>query len=322
VLFRLRDFVVSRLTGERLARLETGDRELGAVRARLSAAAAAPSPAAGDVAAPIEAREIFVRFGGNAAVDDVSLIAHPGEIVGLMGPNGAGKTTLFDVLSGHLRPDHGVVLLEGDDVTRLRPEQRARRGLGRTFQQARLFDDLSLVEALEVAFECREPSEAVPSLLGLPPSRDAERRKADQAQELIELLGLGPYAERSVAELSTGTRRVAELAAVIGMGSRVVLLDEPTAGIAQREVEAFRPVLREVRDHLGATMIVIEHDLPLLLDVVDRLYVLVAGRIIAEGDPRALREDPAVIAAYLGTDERVVARSGRRRAKAKVKAAG
>src|SRR5205814_3995583 len=138
-------------------------------RARLAPRADAPATSGGAVALPLEARNVTVRFGGNVAVDDVSLHVRPGEVLGLIGPNGAGKTTLFDVLSGQLRPESGQVLLHGDEITWLRPEQRARLGLGRTFQQARLFDDLALVDALKVALERDEPSEVVPSLLALPP---------------------------------------------------------------------------------------------------------------------------------------------------------
>jgi ABC-type branched-subunit amino acid transport system ATPase component len=270
------------------------------------------TPAAVTHATPaaIEARDVVVRFGGIVAVDRVTMRAEPGRIVGIVGPNGAGKTTLFDVLSGHRRPDAGVVLLDGDDVTALRPERRARLGIGRTFQQARLFEGLRLLEAFELALERDEPSEIVPSMLGLPPSRDAERRKELRAHEIVELLGLGSYAAHYVFELSTGVRRIAELGCMVALGARVLLLDEPTAGIAQREVEAFRPRLLEIRDHLGATVVLIEHDLPLVMGLADHLYVLAAGGVIAEGDPQVLRHDPAVVAAYLGTDERVIRRSG------------
>ena len=303
VAFKARDWIVARLAGPEPV-------DLGERGARQRLPAAVPPPVPDGQPWPIEARDVVVRFGGNTAVDGVSLRAGHGEIVGLVGPNGAGKTTLFDVLSGQLRPDAGQVLLDGADVTGLRPERRAVLGLGRTFQQARLFDELLVVDVFKLARERSERSEVVPSLLGLPPSRQAERRKTLEADALVDLLGLGAYAHRHVVELSTGTRRLVELGCMVSLGARVLLLDEPTAGIAQREVEAFRPVLREIRDHLDATVVVIEHDIPTITDVADRLYVLAAGKVIAEGPPRLLREDPAVIAAYLGTDERVIARSG------------
>jgi ABC-type branched-subunit amino acid transport system ATPase component len=233
-----------------------------------------------------------------------------GEIVGLVGPNGAGKSTLFDVLSGHTRAQAGRVVLHGGDVTRLRPEQRARLGLGRTFQQARLFGQMTLHEALQVPLERVEPSELVPSVLGLGPSRRAETAKRQRAEEVLDLLGLTAFAGRRISELSTGVRRIAELGCLIALGADVLLLDEPTAGIAQREVEAFRPVLRRIRDHLGASVVIVEHDIPLIMSLVDRLYVMNVGQVLAEGPPLVLRDDPAVVAAYLGTDERVIARSG------------
>ncbi|MHB8669095.1 MAG: ABC transporter permease subunit [Acidimicrobiales bacterium] len=268
------------------------------------------SAASSHPGASLEAAGIVVRFGGKVVVEDVSLHALPGEIVGLVGPNGAGKTTFFDVLSGHLRPAAGRVLLHGADVTQLRPEQRARLGLGRTFQQARLFNDMMLLDAIKVALERDEPTELVPSLLGLGPSRHAERGKQLRAEDLVELLGLRRFTHLHVGELSTGTRRMAELGCMVALGASVVLLDEPTAGIAQREVEAFRPVLREIREHLGATMVVVEHDIPLMMGLVDRLYVLNVGKLLAEGPPQLLRNNEAVVAAYLGTDERVINRSG------------
>lgn len=249
---------------------------------------------------PLEVEHVVKRFGGLVAVADASLHARRGEIVGLVGPNGAGKTTLFEIISGAVRPDAGVVRFEGVDVSELRPEQRARLGLGRTFQQARLFPDLTLADAVKVALERGEPSELFPSLTGAPPSRAAERRKDRRAAEVLDQLGLSEWAPRPVSDLSTGLRRLAEIACAFAMGSSVMLLDEPTAGLAQREVEAFVPMLREVRASLDATMIVISHDVPMMVDLVDRLYVLDSGQVIATGDPHLLQSDPRVLAAYMG----------------------
>ncbi|MCU1463665.1 MAG: hypothetical protein JWO37_3740 [Acidimicrobiales bacterium] len=312
--FRLRDRLVALLTRQPIDRLRSSDRAEGAPRPRLRARATGngnlSEPPVTLAGLALEARDVVVQYGGNRAVDGVCVHANVGEVVALVGPNGAGKTTLFDVLSGQLRPDGGMVLLDGRDITHLRPHERALLGLGRTFQQARLFGDLTLVDALKVALEREDPAEVVPSLLGLPPARASERHKDLRAHELVDLLGLGPWAGRPVSELSTGTRRVAELGCMVALGARVLLLDEPMAGIAQREVEAFAPVLGEIRDHLGATLLLIDHDIPMVTTIADRIYVLATGRVIAEGEPAVVREDPVVVAAYLGTDERAIRRSG------------
>jgi ABC-type branched-subunit amino acid transport system ATPase component/ABC-type branched-subunit amino acid transport system permease subunit len=309
---RLRDVVARRLAGPPPA-------YDGATRPTLDAH---PREDAPTIEAAIDCNDIAVHFGGNTVLDRVGIRAARGEIVGLVGPNGAGKTTLFDVLSGQLRADTGRVRLGGTDITTLRPEQRATLGLARTFQQARLYPGLTVRECVAVALECTDRSEVVPSLLALPPSWTAERAKRNRADELVELMGLGKYADSLVAELSTGTRRLVEIATAIALEPRVVLLDEPTAGVAQREVEAFASVLVDVRAHLDATIVLIEHDLPLVTSVVDRMYVLAAGNVIAEGTPKKVSADPAVIAAYLGTDERVVARSDTRRARGRTRTAG
>ena len=257
----------------------------------------------------LEVRDVTVRYGGVLAVHEASLRLGHGEVIGLVGPNGAGKTTFFDVLSGQLAPDEGEILLGGADISGLRPEQRALLGISRTFQQAKLFGELTVVDAFKIALERDERSELVPSALALPPSWTAERRKELRADEIVDILGLGPFADRPVVQLSTGTRRLAELGCTIAMGAEVLLLDEPTAGIAQREVEAFVPAIREIRAHLGASMVIIDHDIPMISSIVDTLIVLSAGVVIASGHPDEVREDPHVVAAYLGTDDRAIRRS-------------
>lgn len=262
------------------------------------------------VAEPVlEARDITVRFGGRAALDRVSITAMPGEVVGLIGSNGAGKSTLMNVVSGFQRAD-GQVFLQGVDVTRLSADQRAKAGLGRAFQDARLFGDLTVTECVMVALEAQEASELVPSLIAFGPSRRAEDRKRAEAKELLAFLGLTRYGDSFVSSLSTGTRRIAELACLIALDAKVLLLDEPTAGIAQKEAEVFGPLLKRIQAELDATIVIIEHDMPLVMSVSDRIYCLGAGTVIAQGSPVEVADNPAVIASYLGTDERAIQRSG------------
>ncbi len=250
---------------------------------------------------------LCVRFGGITAVADVDFRADAGEVIGLIGTNGAGKSTLLNAIGGYV-PSAGVVSLLGEDISALPPHHRARAGLGRTFQAATLFPELTVRETVQLALEAREPSSFWGSLLWLPSIRPERRKRADAA-ELIDFLGLGRYADRFVAELSTGTRRIVELAAVLAVAPRVICLDEPTAGVAQREAEAFGPLIKRVQQELQATLIVVEHDLPLILSISDRVYALEAGAVIAQGPPNEVRNDPRVIASYLGTDERAIQRS-------------
>lgn len=251
---------------------------------------------------------VAVRFGGLTAVDGVDLQVGPGEIVGLIGSNGAGKSTFMNAVSG-LVPATGQIWVLDQRVDHLSPAARAAAGLGRSFQDAQLFSDLTVHESVMVALEAREASELIPSMLTLPPSRRAERRKAAVADDLIALLGLGRYARRYISDLSTGTRRIADLACLLALEPRMLLLDEPTAGVAQREAEAFGPLLRRIQRDLGASVLLVEHDIPMVMSLSDRVYCMGVGRVIAEGPPEHVRNDPAVIASYLGTDERAIARS-------------
>jgi ABC-type branched-subunit amino acid transport system ATPase component/ABC-type branched-subunit amino acid transport system permease subunit len=262
-----------------------------------------------DVEHVLRADSIAVRFGGLHALSDVSLNARPGEIVGLIGSNGAGKSTLMNVMSGYQHAS-GTIWMWDEEVTLLAPHERARLGVGRVFQDARLFGDLTVRETVKVALETHERSEFVPSLLGYPPARRLERARAVESEQYIDFLGLGRYADTFVSDLSTGTRRIVELCCLVARRSKLILLDEPTAGVAQRETEAFGPLIQRIKSDLGATIVIIEHDMPLVLSIADRVYCLDAGRVIAEGGPDAIRHDPRVIAAYLGTDERAISRSG------------
>lgn len=256
-----------------------------------------PAPPPGDDV-PLRADGVRVSYGGLVALDDVSIYAHRAEIVGIMGTNGAGKTTLFDVLSGRVRPVDGAVHLHGRDITRQPSHRRARLGLGRTFQQARLFDDLTVLDAVQIAVDGGGRSGGGnghhDDLTG------KVRGSRDSASATLHMVGLHEYRHRYAGELSTGTRRLVELACVTALGAEVLLLDEPTAGFTPAEVEEFVAVLRNLRDTTGATLVVIDHDVPMMSDLVERLYVLEAGRVIAEGSSAILKDDQRVVAAYLG----------------------
>jgi ABC-type branched-subunit amino acid transport system ATPase component len=181
--------------------------------------------------------------------------------------------------------------------------------LGRTFQAARLFPELTVRETVQVALEARGRTGLLSTALFLPSSSRSERAMASDASDLIDFLGLGRYADDFIAELSTGTRRIVELAGLLALDAQVLCLDEPTAGVAQRETEAFGPLLKQIQQELHATMIVIEHDMPMIMALSDRVYCLEAGQVIAEGSPDEVRNDPRVVASYLGTDTRAIDRS-------------
>jgi ABC-type branched-subunit amino acid transport system ATPase component/ABC-type branched-subunit amino acid transport system permease subunit len=252
---------------------------------------------------------LSVHFGGIAAVEGVALNVKGGEMVGLIGANGAGKSTLMDAIGGFVHSSGSVTLL-GEDVTGRSPGQRASLGLGRTFQAATLFPELTVNETLLVALEARGRAGVISTALGLPSARRHNRAASAEVSELVEFLGLGGYRDFYISDLSTGTRRVVELAGLLALNAKVLCLDEPTAGLAQRETEAFGPLIRTIQKELAASVLLIEHDMPLIMSISERVYCLEAGQVIAEGVPSAVRNDPKVVASYLGTDERVILRSG------------
>jgi ABC-type branched-subunit amino acid transport system ATPase component/ABC-type branched-subunit amino acid transport system permease subunit len=271
-------------------------------------ARAVGAPPTNDDGSALRTIGLSVDFGGLVAVDAVDFHANPGEVIGLIGTNGAGKSTLLNAIGGYV-PSRGQVELLGGDVSRLAPYVRARAGLGRTFQAATLFPELTVRETVQLALEARGRTSFWGSLLFAPTSIAKERTKRAEAAELVDFLGLGRYADRFIAELSTGTRRIVELASMLAVRPRVVCLDEPTAGVAQREAEAFGPLIKRIQRELDATLVVVEHDLPLIMSISDRIYCLEAGRVIAHGYPETVRSDPLVVASYLGTDDRAIQRS-------------
>ena len=257
----------------------------------------------------LETVNVSVSFGGRLAVSNVSVNVQQGEIVGLIGTNGAGKTTLMNAISGFV-PSEGEITVNGTFIHNRASHTRARQGIGRAFQNAKLFGSLTARETIMTALEARERSLLLPSMLGVPPSPFVERKKKAEAEEIIHYLGLGRYADQLISELSTGTRRIVELGSLIALDTQLMLLDEPTAGVAQKETEAFGPLIRAIRKELGSSILLIEHDMPMVMSISDRIYCLESGSVIAEGSPEAVRNDPNVIASYLGTDERAIQRSG------------
>ncbi|HEX6166337.1 MAG TPA: MFS transporter [Acidimicrobiales bacterium] len=286
-------------------------------------AGAAATPFAGGQleatgAAPADGDEVVLQavgltrsYGGVRAVSDVSFDLRQGEILGIIGPNGAGKTTLFDLLSGYMPPDQGRLLFLGDDVTRLPADARARRGLGRSFQDARLFPGLSVAETIALALdrhvEVRDPFATV---VGLPMVRESEQAVSERVDELIELVGLQAYRSKFVRELSTGTRRIVDLCCLLAHEPAVMLFDEPSSGIAQREAEALGPMLLRIREATGASLIIIEHDMPLVRHVSDEILALDLGRVVVRDRPDVVLHDPRVVASYLGTSDVTTTRSG------------
>ncbi|MGH3744253.1 MAG: ATP-binding cassette domain-containing protein [Mycobacteriales bacterium] len=251
-------------------------------------------------------------FGGIVAVDDADISVAQGEILGLIGHNGAGKTTIFDLVSGFLPADGGRIVLGAEDVTTFPAWARAAVGLGRSFQEARLFGSLTVDETLCIAYErhlrSRDPFAAA---FRMPAAAASEAAVQECVSALVEEFGLAAYRHRPTGSLSTGTRRIVEIACAVAQRPRVMLLDEPSGGVAQRETEALGPLLRRISRETGCAMIVIEHDMALLRSLCDRLVALELGRVIAQGSPPEVLSHPAVIASYLGTEPDAVARSGR-----------
>ena len=249
--------------------------------------------------AGLVAESLVVQYGGLVAVDGVTLAAPAGRITGLIGPNGAGKTSIFNAFSGLLRPALGRVLFDGEDVTRLPLPRRAQRGLGRTFQRIELFDSLPVRDNVALG---REGQLAASSPWRQVVARRTDRREVALAtDEALEICGLGPVADRPAGTLSTGTRRLVELARVLASGARMLLLDEPSSGLDDTDSARFGEILRGVVADRAVGVLLVEHHMGLVLDVCDYLYVLDFGRLLFEGTAAEAVASDEVRAAYLGT---------------------
>ncbi len=277
-----------------------------------SRAVARKKTAPADAPPVLEVNRLTRRFGGITAVDDVTFSLAPHAILGLIGPNGAGKTTVFDLISGLLPADGGRIVFQGADISDWAPDRRAAVGLGRSFQDARIFPTLTVAENIAVALERHiETRDHFAALLNLPAVQESELDVAYTVEDLIELMNLGAFRDKFVAELSTGSRRIVDLAMAIAHDPSVLLLDEPSSGIAQRETEALGPLLRRIQSETGCAMLVIEHDMPLITSVSDEILALDLGRAIMRGTPAQVTSDPRVVESYLGGDVAVIQRSGK-----------
>ena len=266
-----------------------------------------------DAQVMLECAAVVKRFGGITAVSDVDLKLKDGQILGLIGHNGAGKTTLMDCISGFLPIESGRIRVRGHDVTDWAPHERARGGISRSFQDALLYPTLTVAETIAVARERHLAStDMVAAAFQLPASYESELAVAEKVDELIELMGLGAFRQKLTGELSTGSRRIVDLACILAQDPKVLMLDEPSGGVAQKETEALGPLLLRVRDQIGCAVLVIEHDMPLLRTICDHMVALELGGVIAEGTPDEVLEHPHVIESYLGTDQSAINRSGAR----------
>jgi branched-chain amino acid transport system ATP-binding protein len=248
----------------------------------------------------LDAQGLTRQFGGLCAVNQVSFQVNPGEIFGLIGPNGAGKTTLFNLITGFISPSQGQILCQGQRISGLRPHQIAQRGLARTFQNIRLFGQLSALENVMIARHLHTHTALWPSLLALPLARRHEQASRAQAWELLELVGLAERGQEKAANFAYGDQRRLEIARALALAPHMLLLDEPAAGMNPSEKQGLSEFIRQIRQQFNLTILLIEHHVPLVMGLCDRIAVLDFGQLIALGDPATVKNNPAVIAAYLG----------------------
>lgn len=265
----------------------------------MSAAGAGIGDISGSGPARLDVEGVVVDFGGVRAVAGAGLSAEPGAIVGLIGPNGSGKTTMLDVISGLVTPQAGSVRMDGESLVEYLPEERSALGLVRSFQDCRLFPELSVEDVLLLTLDARRPVSVVSSTLQMPWARKSERAKRTEVDQVVTSFGIDRFRRHRIAQLSTGTRRVVDLASVVLARPRLLLLDEPTAGMNETETAEMADIIAGLKA-AGQTILLIEHKLDLVMRLSDRVIAMDDGSVIASGAPEAVRTDPAVIEAYLG----------------------
>jgi branched-chain amino acid transport system ATP-binding protein len=248
----------------------------------------------------LETKKVSVRFGGVQALSAVDIAVGEWEVVGILGPNGAGKTTLFNCVSGFVEPNNGRVLIRGHDVTHMRPDERVRLGLGRTFQHGGLVRSFTVLENLVAAQHTLTGYGDLSGLLGTSSSFHQERRVRARALRALEFMGIEDLATEDLGSLPYGILKIVEVATTLAVNPEVVILDEPFAGMGAEEARHFGDRMLEMRTELGLSVVVIDHHAPEVLRISDHVYVLNFGQMLAEGDPAEVREHPAVLEAYMG----------------------
>lgn len=250
----------------------------------------------------LEVSNLGIAFGGLQAVSQLDLSIEKGHLYGLIGPNGAGKTTVFNMLTGVYRPTEGNIVLDGKDITGRSPEAISKAGIARTFQNIRLFNEMSVLDNVKVALHNQVRYSMMTGILRLPSFREKEHEMNRQAHKLLQIFDLDGQANLKASQLPYGKQRKLEIARALGTNPKLLLLDEPAAGMNPNETEELMQTVRSVRDQFGIAILLIEHDMNFVMGICEEITVLDYGRVIARGDGKSIRNNPKVIAAYLGGD--------------------
>jgi branched-chain amino acid transport system ATP-binding protein len=251
----------------------------------------------------LDVKQISKAFKGLLAVDGYSLQLRQGEILGIIGPNGAGKTTVFNLLTGYLRPTRGSIRFCGQDITHRAPEKIATLGIGRTFQNIRLFPSMTVLENVKSAQQLHDSDNLITTLLTWPTFLARENRLAQESLEQLNLFELADRAAQPATSLPYGDQRRLEIVRALALRPKLLLLDEPTAGMSPHESLEVLQLIRQIRERYDLTIIVVEHNMPVIMELSHRIQALNYGRIIAEGKPEEIRSNPQVIEAYLGKSD-------------------